>query len=125
LRSPLNNRAMLHTSCCCLRSRSTRTVPGQGRGAGRYGHCVIAVSESQATRWRVPFGIGLRRTFSAIHSSEGRAPYEPDNREAWLQGHWAVPDYLQRSAAFAPRPMSNRPTQLVARWNSRSPEGTR
>ena len=75
--------------------------PGQGRDAlKRYGHCVIAVSEGIKTTGRSSSSrLGSEDAFGHAQLG-GVAPLITNLISAKLgcKCHWAVPDYLQRSA---------------------------
>src|SRR5262249_33348402 len=95
----------------------------------RYGYCVIAVSEGiKRPDGEFLSASGVKDAFG--HTQLGGVAPVITNLIAAKLGHkchWAVADYLQRSAPTLPRkPTSSRPTPWVARrWNLQSPEETR
>jgi ATP-dependent phosphofructokinase / diphosphate-dependent phosphofructokinase len=95
----------------------------------RYGHCVLAVSEGV----KGPDGafLSASRSKDAFGHTQlgGVAPIIADliTGKLGFKCHWAVADYLQRSARHKlPRRMSSKPTQwVVRRSNSPLTEGVR
>ena len=107
-----------------LRSQAAFLAQGQSSASRHYGYCVIVVSEGVARRrtassWPRP----APGTPSATPSSAASARWSrkwPRRRSA-TSIHWAVADYLQRSARHIASKVDVEQAYAVARprWNSR------